>query len=308
MKVAIISNNIPPVIDGVGDFTDLFSLELSKRNTEVFIICKRGINPQLTNSNINVFPVVDQWNKNGFYEALHVLKTQQPNFILFQFVPYSFNRWGIPMGLIGIINSIHGMARIGFVFHETYIRKSIWPLQTNLVSFLQRYVLHKVAKKIEISITSIDRYLIQLKKLGFTALHLVPIPANIETVEINEEHKLQLKKKTAPQQEKIIVALGNRNYDLLIQTFQNINQNRKDLKLVILGNQNYEIKKKPDNVIVTGVLSRIEIIEYLSISDLYISFDPVKNGKGGTSNKSGSLAIALAMGLPVVGFKGDMNN
>ena len=37
--------------------------------------------------------------------------------------------------------------------------------------------------------------------------------------------------------------------------------------------------------------------------------DPVDNrGEGGTSNKSTSLATALALGRPVVGIRGDMNN
>lgn len=308
MKIALISNNLPPVIDGVGDYTDLLAAELSVRGVEVIMICKIGIQAKSANENVKVFPVVSQWDKKGFGRALEILQQQRPNYIFIQYVPYSFNMWGIPLGLVGIIGAVRKIGLVCMVFHETYIRAKIWPLQTLPVSLFQRFLLKRIAPKIFASVSSIDRYVLQLNNLGFSPVYLVPIPANIEKSQMLPQRMQELKKKLGGEHTKTIVSFGARNYDLLIRSFLKAYEKRNDIKLLILGRQdkNYELTHK--SIIVTGVLSRTEIFEYLSAADLYISFDPVTKGKGGTSNKSGSMASAIAAGLPIIGFKGDMNN
>lgn len=308
MKVALISNNLPPIIDGVGDFTDLLSAALSNRGVEVIMICKKGIQVKQANVNVKVYPVVSKWDHKGFEAALEILQHQQPEYIFFQYVPYAFNKWGIPLGLMGIVESVRKIGLVCMVFHETFIRTKFWPLQTFPVSMLQRYMLKNITKNIFASVTSIDRYALQLKKIGFSPVHLVPIPANIEKIQILPERMEKLKKKLAEENSKIIVAFGKRNYDLLISSFLKAYEKRKDIKLLILGAQDKNYGSVHKNISVTGELTRPEIFEYLSAADLYISFDSVKNGKGGSSSKSGSMASAIAAGLPTIGFKGDMNN
>lgn len=308
MKVVLVSNNIPPVIDGVGDFTYNISIEFEKSGIEVFIICRKDIPCKPIEKNVKVFPIVEKWNQSGFKEANKLMRQLNPDFIFIQYVPYAYSRLGLPIGMVPIVKNITEIGKTIIYFHETYIRINLFPIQTLLVSLVQRLILKKLSDFKLITITSIDRYVKQLENLGFSNIHLLPIPSNVEVKNINIDEIESLRMQVSPNNEKILITFGQRDFTLLYEAFNDILQERSDIVLIVLGNKN---KKNIDNnkkIIITGELSRKEIYDYLSIANLFISFDPVSSGKGGTSNKSGSLSAGISIGLPLIGFKGDMNN
>jgi glycosyltransferase involved in cell wall biosynthesis len=56
-------------------------------------------------------------------------------------------------------------------------------------------------------------------------------------------------------------------------------------------------------------MSAESIYQHLSLGQIFFMPEDINaKNEGGTSHKSGSLACAFSLGIPIVGIKGDMNN
>lgn len=314
MKIVFITNNYPPVVDGVGDYTWFISNELQKKGFEVHVICKESAEILQYNSasSIKVWPVVTSWDKNGFKRAYDIIDNISPDWLFIQYVPYSFQKWGMPFRFPFIFNKYKGTTvRILLTVHEPYIRLQWQPLRFFLVGQVQRIALWLLARRVERVVTSIDRYVALIGKYTLVPITLVPIPSNITPVAISIDVLNDLRKKIAPGKQRIISTFGIRDHQLLVNVFKEILKTEKNVRLLVTGvtSARAVYKDIEDYVYTTGYCAESEIYSYLKASDVFFMPDPIKKGtEGGTSNKSGSLAAAFAADLPIVGTKGDMNN
>ena len=312
MRLIFICNNYPPVVDGVGDYTSLLAHELYHRGHEVHVICKKDARIVAhTGSGVNVWPIVENWTPGGCKNVFAIIASLQPDCVLLQYVPYGFNKWGVPLLLPVVISRINRQCRVILTVHEPYIRLQWWPAKTFVIGQLQRIIMQLLGKAADSVITSIDRYEKLIGKYIKKPIAIIPVPSNIIPVNVDADELVLLKNTIAPGGEKIIATFGIRDHALLIEVIKSIVAKNTHVKVLVTGTvtnkQVYEPVKQW--VHVTGYLPAANIYRYLKVSDIFFLPDPIKNGnEGGASNKSGSLAAAFAADLPFVGTRGDMNN
>ena len=59
MNILFITNTLPPVVDGVGDYTLNLAKEFAKHGHKVSIVCKRNDRVKTDYEDIRVFPIVE---------------------------------------------------------------------------------------------------------------------------------------------------------------------------------------------------------------------------------------------------------
>jgi glycosyltransferase involved in cell wall biosynthesis len=312
MRILFVCKTVPPKIDGVGDYTWNLAHEFAKRGFTVFVACLNDSNLNYENSStVKLLPIVKSWTFTGTRQLVENLRVIKPEWILFQYVPFSFQRRGIPIRLPSLISEWRKHSKVLIFFHEPFIRFKLFPFNTLALSSLQRWVAFRLCQKADKIVTSIDLYKSFLSRFSRKDIEVIPVGSNILS-ENNSDGVIEaLRSRIAPNGEKIISTFGVRDHFLLIKVFKEILQQRNDCRLLICGEiANISLYGEiAGYTYITGYLPSPQIYDYLRTSDLFILPDPLYEGKfGGTSNKSTTLAAALAAGLPVIGVRGDMNN
>ena len=307
-----ITKSLPPKRDGVGDYTWNLAHEFAKRGFEVSVACLNDSQfNYVSSSTVKILPIVKSWTYSGTRELVENLKLVKPEWILFQYVPFSFRRNGMPIQLPSLLSEWREYSKVLAFFHEPFVRLQLFPFKSLVLSCVQRWVAMRLCQKADKIVTSIDLYKSFLSQFTQKSIEVIPVGSNVLPGENNNDSIEIVRRRIAPNGEKIISTFGVRNHVLLIDLFKKLLEQRNDCRLLICGEGTGGslYKEIADYIYITGYLSASQIHDYLRTSDLFILPDALYEGKlGGTSNKSGSLAAALAAGLPVIGIKGDMNN
>lgn len=320
MRVAILTNRLPPTLDGVGDYSNHLANELQRNGHDVSVICKResAIQQAVKNGRFDV-PVsatIPEWNWLAIRPLLQFFAYHKPEWLLVQYVPNSFQRWAMPIWLpILLWLAKRKGIRISITFHEVYIRLAYWPVKYWFVAIVQRLVCSMLTRLATVLITSIDIYADMLNRHTDKPIHLIPIPSNILPIPVTNAELMQLRQtRIAPNAEPVLCTFGLRNQDMILRVLDKIVNTHPTVRLLICGRLNLATtqtiyNRLKDRILVTGFMNAPDVYRHLRASDVFILPDLVnKFGQGGTCNKSTALAAALAAGLPVVGTKGDMNN
>ncbi|MEN0047983.1 MAG: glycosyltransferase family 4 protein [Bacteroidota bacterium] len=305
MKVVFISNNLPPAVDGVGDYTYFIAEQFVEHGHEVHVICSDSKEIDVTQmEDISVYPIVDKWDRLGIDKAIKCIQEIQPDWVSLQYVPYSFSPKGQPWAMIHFAKQVRKLGvPLSTTFHEVCIRYE--PRQFSR-ALSQRIIARALARHSQKNITSIDFYVFYLKQWT-KEVRMIQIGSNIPAIYTPEEDQKELRQSITSDGEFLIATFGKRDHVALLNLFEQLVSIRPNTKLLICGKTpKIKIKEQlKSNIHSTGYLSREGVFQYLKCSDLFLQFSM---GKGGVCNKSGSLAAAFAAGLPIVGNKGDMTN
>jgi glycosyltransferase involved in cell wall biosynthesis len=314
VKVVFLTSNYPPTICGVGDHTYHLAHEMSKHGVDVSVICSDNQNV-VQSDEITIFPIVSNCSAlgtEGVDSIFQLVKKIQPDWFIVQYVPHAYHPKGLPLKLVSLYQYISKLnISILTIFHEVKIRPER-AFKTQIMSFLQGKIAYKLANLSEKIATSIDFYDNNLKNVPLSKKAIIPIASNIlpfkvtDLVKENLKNQYQIKKGT-----KVICTFGNRDISSFLPVFDLLVKDYPNLKWLLCG------KNSTPSVILTsrsyiqyaGEMAAEQIYQHLSLADVFFMPDLVSpEGEGGTCNKSGSLACALSLGIPVVGAKGDMNN
>ncbi len=310
MKVVFLTRNYPPTICGVGDYTYHLATEMLRKGIKTHVIC--SADPIVESNDIPVYPIVKEWNTEGVSLVVDVLKKIQPDWFIIQYVPHAYHPKGLPFVLLALYRALSPLnISILTVFHEVKIRPER-AIKTRLISFLQGQLAYELSNRSSKVVTSIDFYDNNLKKLSAEKKAIIPIASNILPIEVSLDVKQNLKEKYKISPDaKVICTFGDRNVSDYVTAFDKLLEEYPNLVWLVCG------KNKTPSVIwrsrsyfrYVGAMPAEQIYEHLSLGDVFFMPDFVtEEGQGGTCNKSGSLACAMSLGIPIVGSKGDMNN
>jgi glycosyltransferase involved in cell wall biosynthesis len=320
-RIAIIANNAGYTPDSaMGIYTWLLAVELSKRDFEIYYYCFGNyIDNSNSFENVKVFTIPRKvfWNK-----VISSIRDEKIDTVLYHYLATVWGWNGIPFFPPYYIFrlKLNGIKVISN-FHETYIRWNFAKPWLFIQAITQRIAAVIILKSSRSAITSIDRYVMQLKRYN-KSVDKIPIATNILpplSKDFDENYRKSLREKLTPQNEILIVSFGNRDYSFLIENVNELLKTSYKIKVVIIGYissahvekcteliTQYSLK---DDIILTGLLSQDEVYSYLTISDIIFSFEKVENGnEGGASFKSGSLVASFIAGVPIITTKGDLND
>jgi glycosyltransferase involved in cell wall biosynthesis len=303
VKITFILNVIENGTDGVSDYTQKLAREFEKAGHSVFFIATS--NPW---GRENVYEI-DGWGFSKIVPINRILDDVKPDWVVVQYVPFSFYRFGFPFWLcvLGVSLRLRGF-KIAIFFHEVTDRFYFPDIKRTISSLLNRLVANTLSLTSNKVWTSIRAY----QRCFFVRIPgIIPIGSNIEFEPLLKRDN---------HEDVVISTFGVRSkaaFQLLIAATKILQEQNTRFKVRILGYQQSHktiemtIKGKglEKYYFISGFLKEKEIAEYLQTSDIFVNMSEVDTkNRGGMCLKSGSLAAAFASGLAIVGFKGDMTD
>ena len=159
MRILFITNNFPLLVDGVGDYTYNLAKEFIKYGHKVTVVCRNDIRIETNASNMNVYPIVQKWNKYATKLIIDVIKEQKIEIVSLQYVPHGFHPKGLPSALIKIVKTIKQQQVKLFTFcHEVAVQPEKGNIQRTLLSYVMKHITKQILKQSDYVATSIDFY------------------------------------------------------------------------------------------------------------------------------------------------------
>lgn len=306
MNILFITNTLPPVVDGVGDYTLNLAKEFVAHGHNVSIVCKHDDLERAEDEGFHIFPIVKKWDKQNAEPVIQLIDKEHIDVVSLQYVPHGFEPHGLPFSLIGFIKKIRGTGTPIFTFcHEVYWKYRGTNIKYLAESLLMALISKEILKVSTLVATSISHYAEMIVGLCRKNASLIPIASNIPITDPDEDTARRLRSEIAPHNEFIVAFIGKREMATVSMALQRLIQGGYPIKILLIGKTNEIIGIKNQYCYHTGILDIDELSKYVSVADCMIM---PQDNKSGCSFKSGSLAAALGFGLPVVTSRGIMTD
>lgn len=318
MKLVFIADNFPPLVDGVGDYTYHAGRQLARAGHTVYVICSRKEEIRqlaLEEPLLKVLPLISSWDRSAIGTISKLLDEIRPDWVIPQYVPYSYNYYGVPFWFCALLARLKVKGyRVAVTCHEIFIdmewkSAKYWP-----VAVSQRIIAFTIGALADRIIVSIARTKRQMGLLH-GKITRIPVGSNIVPVSISPLRLFELKRQYAPDGEFLFVSFGIRDQEAAVRVIADLVKEGLPVKLLLLGKLSGAAVQKLNlqigdlglekRVSVTGYLHSELLFETLSCGDAFILLE---EKRGGLTTKSGSLAAAYAAGLPVIGTAGHMTD
>lgn len=310
MRIIFICGCLEPGKDGVGDYTRRLAGELIRQGISVGIVSYNDtfIQKELEeyqvseNTSIPCMRIPSIWSnvKRKSCAKLWV-DTHKPEWLSLQYVPYAFNKKGLPLGLGQQLKYIGGNTKWHIMFHELWLGiRNNDSIKYRIIGYIQRTLVKIIKNCINIKIvhTHTQLYAWELTKLKLEPIYL-PIFSNIP---------LNRKNKGISKSKKIsFVMFGWIHPNAPIKQFAEevslyFKQTSEHCRLVLVGKSGDEQQKWIKEfeslgieVIVLGELSPEDISIALQEATVGITTNPFF-----VVEKSGTVAAMREHGLPIL--------
>jgi len=198
MKIIFFCGSAEPGEDGVGDYTRRLCGELVKMNHIVQILSLYDHHTvsfttemqTIQKTEIRVIRIPKTaGNKQRFIWSQKVLDSSQPNFISLQFVPYSFNRRGLPFWLPYFLKDLKGNHKWHVMFHELWLGMDMESsFKQKCIGKLQQFIVKLLIQNIKPNFVNTQNKLYQffLRSNNIDAI-VLPIFGNIPVTGVKKE-------------------------------------------------------------------------------------------------------------------------
>lgn len=307
MRILFITNNLPPVVDGVGDYTYNLACEFAKHGHEVHVVCRDKGEIRDDYQNIHVAKIVKRWNRRAGKTISAYIQEHDIDMVSLQYVPHGFHPKGLPFGLVLALKDIKKSGvKVMTFFHEVSVEYDECDVKHRVLEILMKCISLKVLSLSDMVATSIECYRGMLRKLdGKKRVELIPIASNIPEVSIDEDELHDLRSRVAAENEKIIAFFGRRDYSRCISAIDRLRDAGYNVKGLLIGKTGVGMNLFPDLFYRTGELEDVKISRYLQLADVMILPEKMPYG---CSFKSGALIAGMRAGLPVITTEGKLTD
>ncbi|WP_264565362.1 hypothetical protein [Flavobacterium sp. N3904] len=196
MKIIFICGSLEQGHDGVGDYTRRLAGELIRQGHEILLIAIYDqsidtISEEFQESEGSIIQVLRIPNSTKpnvrFAKSKQYISDFNPEWLSLQYVPFSFQKKGLPFGLASQLYKIGRGKKWHIMFHELWVgMDQESPLKHKLWGNLQKYIARKIIKKLAPNAvhTQSVLYQSQLEKIDCIPSYL-PLFGNIAVIENN---------------------------------------------------------------------------------------------------------------------------
>ncbi len=314
MNILLLTKFYPPDTDGVGDHSFHLKKHLERQQPSINVFLATSENSERYLPADRLYPF-RYWNKREFQGLRRFIESNRIGKILVQYVPYSFNRYGVPLRFLFLLkNAVPENAELNFIIHESRIRIIPWQKYAviGIGQALALKIIYSIAARI---ITSNPLYSKLIHKVDpQRKIHIIPVGSNI-----NSGETAALDRRST---EHFTICSFGRSFTSaaeILQAVKRASNSIPNLRMIFIGSIRSGERKAifrhaqalgiAESVQMTGRISTGEIRRMLHDADLYIMREgPCINQWRGTSLRNGTLAAALEAGLPVIGYRGAITN
>jgi len=312
VKLIFLCGSLEPGRDGVGDYSRRLACELIRKSHEVAIIAlndrvSTSLYDGLQSSNGIEVPVLrlpaSMDEKERFSHTGDYIRKFGPEWVSLQYVPFSFEKRGLPFSFGKHLKSLGSNIKWHFMFHELWVGLHGYSsFKLKMLGLMQKVIIKQMLAAInpESVTTSIGIY---KKNLGWKEVNLIPLFSNIPVAGMPQEDTRNPDSLTAVHFGCFTGALEDykRQVDFLTAIGE---KTGKTVCLEIMGNGGHYKDKALDisrrafgeeNVIDRGFLPEEAISNHLLRADIGIS-----RADYTLFGKSGSAMAMLEHGLPLL--------
>lgn len=309
MRILFITNNLPPLVDGVGDYTYNLAREFAKHGHEVHVVCRDKVEICDDFEDIHVAKIVRKWSRQAGKDIADYIRENGIEVISLQYVPYAYDPKGLPFGLVMALKEIKkcGVHLMTFC-HEVCI--GLWDkhtLKNVLYAATMQYITRQVLNCSDSAATSIEHYARKIRQLcpKHKSVVCIPIASNVPVPTKSADELTELRHSVADNdQQKIIGFFGSRDCETSIKAIKELQREGHNLKMLFVGKVSEKtLSLIPNDAYTTGILDIEDIDQYLRIADAIVI--PCKNG---VSLKNGAFIAALNANKPVITASGFMTD
>ncbi|KJD34639.1 hypothetical protein PK35_02370 [Tamlana nanhaiensis] len=313
MKIVFICGSIESNKDGVGDYTLRLCEQLKLQGISVGVLAfNDGYVEEVCEENMEMnkmtFPVFRIPSgleaKKKISHANIWLEKYNPEWLSLQFVPYSFNVKGIPLGLKKQLSSISGNSKWHIMFHELWLGlRNNDSLKYKIIGAVQKFIVKSLVTSLKFKVvhTHTRFYLKVLKRININAIYL-PIFSNIPLI----ANVLDLKTKLNSSSIKYVI-FGTIHPkapvdDFIKELSAYYTHNNQHFELIFIGRSGFELNKWEQTLIKYNVSYKIKGAS--SVND--VSKELQNAHFGITTNpkfvleKSGTVAAMREHKLPIL--------
>ncbi len=301
MNITIIAPALPPLLDGIGDYSAILAKELSK-SAQVTVLTKVG--EQYTSMDgIKIVPLFDPAIRSSVWNIAQYVRANKADWVMLQYNSFSYGKWGLNLSLPRMIKSIAKTGtRVMLMAHEEYV--PVKGLKSLVMTSWQRLQLKQLGKQAHVVGFSIDPWVRKFTPwFKEKRLHHFPVGSNIQ---LNPTTREQARSLLAIPEDAVVLGLfGTVNQALMYRWVSNavaeVEKKGYRVCVLYLGPHVEAMRKLLPGVdmVTTGALSSLDVSLRFPAIDVYLS--PLLDG---VSTRRGTFMAALQHGLPVVGTIG----
>lgn len=291
----------------MGDYTARLASELGRSGISCSMIalndkfCKKDLPLDILS---HVGPLLRLPEKSSWKSRIQIasqyINQFAPDWISLQYVPYAFHRKGLPLYLPAIFKKITRGRRSHIMFHELWLGENTTAsISHRILGSIQKFIVTLLTSQKERKLsTSNDLYRSWLRTCGCTNTAVIPLFGNIPL----PPHE-NMPAPSPNRNLKIGIFGATETRQLAIQQAEFVQKLSEKLKRKVAfqfighvgsATDSFYSRLFPD-ACKTGFLEQEKVIQALGDLDLFLSGTNVYR-----FNKSGSSALALELGLPVV--------
>ncbi|MBM6961652.1 glycosyltransferase [Bacteroides caecigallinarum] len=305
MNILFITNNFPPIVDGVGDYTYNIAKQFVEHKHNVYIVCKKTNEICTNEKEMTILPIIKKWDFTSHKPIVNLIRNKSIDIVSLQYVPHGYQQKGLPFPLIKLTYEIkQTQAKLFTFFHEVCIDYYGLNLKRTFFSLGIRTIAKRLIKNSDYVATSIEYYADRIRKFYKDInVFTVRIASNIPFKYYNEIYLKQLKNKIAPKGEFVILFFGKRNVEYHVEAIKELKREGYKIVILSLGNTSFLKQEYGISTYKTGMIDINEMSQYFQIADCFCL---PENDDCGCSFKSGALAAGLQYGLPIITNNGFM--
>ncbi|WP_345955130.1 hypothetical protein [Mucilaginibacter sp. PAMB04168] len=308
MKIAFICGCLEPGKDGVGDYTRCLAGQLTRQGNQVMIVALNDQHvPQITRERQeiegNKISILRINTSSSFNQVVEDIKHFDPHWISLQFVPYSFQRKGLPYQLASMLSKLGTHNKWHIMFHELWVGAQQFDFKKKIYALLQKGIIGNLIKSVDPSIihTQLPQYKQQLAALSKRKINPLPLFSNISMHHGNVLYNSNVRKFILGFFSQADVS---NNVIIFIKGLKDaLSKENRALEVVFIGGKGGKVHKGAavlkaqsiiEQVTSTGFLNDQELSQALQSCHLGITSVP-RHALG----KSGSAAAFIEHGVPV---------
>ncbi len=313
MYLALLTTELPPKPNGIGDYTYFLGEALASQGHQITLLTGAGDFQTPTGCRLLTTAFTPS---QGILDSLPpALATSQPDWLVIQYNPFMYARRGITPWLPLAIQKCKKMfpqLKIAIMAHELFVQPENWKFM--VMHPFQKAQLWSLLQLVDVAFVSIEQWTKLIKSWipNKPVVHL-PVSTNIPLAVLADQDKPLLKHQlNLPEHALILGSFGSghmgKMQGLLLNSLRKLREQNIPAYLLFIGSGGKAMQAvcPPDLqpfLITTGFLDTVQTSHYFQIIDLFLS--PFLDG---ISTRRTSAICGFTHGLPVLSTYGHLSD
>ena len=302
-RLHVIVPALPPLLDGIGDYTARLVEALSPALDITVLSDSRAEADPIPGATI--LPTFDPETRRSVWSIADAVIADHPDAILVQYNPFAYGRWGLNIDLPRALKCIRRHAPsipIIVMMHETYVPVTNWKFA--IMTTWQRWQFFQIGRAADAVCFSIQPWADQ-RRDGFCrgSVYHLPVGSNVPREPITRDEARVLL--GIEDDELVLGVFGTAHVSRLMEPLRSsaraVAATGRRVRVVYIGPHGEAVRDALGDLplIADGPHPADEVSRRISAMDVFLA-----TYADGVSTRRGAMMAALQHGVPVVGTRG----